>query len=721
MALKLSMRSILSIIVFLFFSYSTYGRSIFGTYQIRQGQCDLGRSCDRIAEDFVNKIDTNRFSPSYEGYESVQKSDVVDGMTINEYLDGFKRESVAGSRVDLYFSFSVQNSDKGLKKLGFFIENKNGQTIFNRESVYDYDKTSEYSTRLKKWLDEFAAIMPPVAKITKVEEGKISLKIIHGNTKQQLKGRPFYVGVFDYSTNLFGDDYTEMGTVTNVSGSFGDAYVYKEFAENNFKVGDQVIILRGNQNIDKSREKVIVSETWFNYLNLPKYSLLNCAMLPVVSNMKNGEKLHEQLVEMVTDYKLCKFRNSEKLNKILDKYKDNYEGYLNNETVLQLISKKLEVGALFRTKVYQVLNGVSIKFDVVSENGKNIYYSKYMIIENYDTDYITELVYGWILDYKNSLPLSGRIIQIRDKNLLIDIPAGLVDGSEHEFKVIRPISLRYEEVLGNRKVKWNTETIAYGAINRIEKYHSIGNIFKYANKNTKVKEGDWILIEGLEYNIKKDDLLYNKHNLKSKRNIGSGRVTTEITNIKAGGKSESIYGFGVALDFYLPYGLIFTGESVRNLSGSDSSISNNNFMFSLGYSFTPRLYEYLSLVDVYIGKKIVNYDISSMGAFGIGDLKYSGFFLGATGEVPIYKSFSLLGTFNFSPSDSVENTDKVFGDVASSKSFALKLSGKYQFDNGHALIVNYSKMKFKSTYDGVDGVESTLNSDLIKISYGIDF
>jgi hypothetical protein len=701
-------------------SNSIFAAPIFGTFELRPIESKDQKLASVVEKAFKSRIDHKRFSDRIDGELSDELKKIKEEKTAREYLAALKK-SKSTKIADLIFNIKIQKQKHDLKKLTFVIENNSGRTIFTRESVYDYEGADDYSDRLTLWLTEFEDLLPSSAKITQTSEGNIGLKLVHGSKRLDYRSRPFYIGKYKYDIDSSQDDYDKMGAVTQMKDGKGEGYVFKEFSHLKLKVGSQVIFLNSAAKMNGKQEELVVSETWFNYLNLPKHSLLNCALLPVIGNLKSRVGLHKKLMKMVTDYKMCKFRNNAQLNTILEKHKHNYEEYLGNETVLKLLSQKLKVGALFRLKVYKVLNGISLKFDVVSENGKNIYFSKYMVIEDYNEKYITELVYGWIINYKKSLPLTGRIIQIRDKNLLIDVPAGLVDGSQQEFKVIRPVSLRYEDVLGNRKVKWNTETVAYGVINKIEKFHSIGNIFKYVDRKSEVREGDWISIEDLDYNIKTDNLLYKKHNIKNDRNIGSAHVTTEVTSVKAGGSSEAIYGFGVGLDFYLPFGLIFTGESVRNISGGDSSISNNNFMFSLGYSFTPRLYDFLSLIDVFVGKKIVNYNISGLGGTGIGDLKYSGFFVSTRVEVPIYEKFSLLGEFSLSPSDSVTNTNTLFGNVASSKSYGFTVTGKYKFENGHSLNADFSHTTYNSTYDGVDGVTVNLGSNLVKLTYAIDF
>jgi hypothetical protein len=408
---------------------------------------------------------------------------------------------------------------------------------------------------------------------------------------------------------------------------------------------------------------------------------------------------------------------------MLKKYEGNLEEHLNNEDIMRNLAKILRVGALFRLGIYQLASGVSIKFDVVGENGKTVFFSRYTVIEEFDDEYITELLLGWILAYKKSLPLSGKVVQIRGKTLLIDIPSGLVEGSKKEFKVFRPKSFRYEDVGGNRKLTWKKDVIAYGEILRVKKLHSIGNIFKFEDKNNKVREGDWIFIEDLDFNIKEEWYLQKIHNLKNERGIGRAKVSTEVTRVATKGNSETIIGVGLAFDLYLPAGFLFSGEVVRNISGGDQSISNNNLTAALGYSFTPRLYsDYFSFVDLYLGYRTLNYQIANFDELGIGDLKYSGLFLGAKVEVPIYKKFSLQFQANYIPIDEVENSNDLFGSAETSQAFDALITGKYKYDDSSRLFVEFHQRIHSSNFKSkTDDVNLSLTASMIKLGYGLDF
>lgn len=705
---------------FFLFSVNTVASPIFGKFALMPVKSSDKNFGNQLEKSFLDSLKNSEFENIINRDEQVILARVKQRGTKKDY-DIELQNLFASKKPDLIFNISVVDEKEDVRKLAFTVSNKDENNIFYRESIFDYDTVEEFQRRLGFWMDEFKNILPPVGEVVQNVAGKLVIKIVHGSSTDNFINRPFHIGKFNFQTDFSYESYEKMGATTARAGSLFEGYTYAKYKSKNVSRGDLVLFLKNEDFALKNKERISKSETYFNYLNSPQYSLLDCTLLPILGNMKNNKIFYKQLSEIVVDNKLCKFRDDTNVDKILSKYEGRLEEYLNNEVVLSQLANILRVGALFRLGIHNVINGVSVQFDVISENGKNIYYSKFTIIEEYDEDYIAQLLLGWIIDYKKTLPLTGRIIQIRGENLLIDIPSGLVEGTKQEFKIIRPLSLIYEDLKGNRKVTWKTKTIAYGTIDSIRKNHSIGTVFKFVDKQSRIREGDWVFIEDLDFQIKKDIYLIKKHNVKSTRNIGEAKLSTEFTSVSTEGNSETIFGVGLGLDFYLPFGLVLTGEAVRNLSGGDQSISNNNFMAAVGYSFTPRVYDYFALVDLLVGQRIVNYNLSGLEEKGIGDLKYSGYFLGIRTEVPIYKKFSIEGQLNYQPADDVDNSNTLFGKVAESTGLDVLLTGIYKLDKEKKIYFEFHNKTYSSVYDGVDKVNLKIQSNLIKIGYGLSF
>lgn len=709
-----------SILFFLLFSLNSNASPIFGKYALLPIQASDAKFAAELERSFQDSLDEREFEDVISREDKVILRRVKSRGTKADYRAEI-RAILKSKNPVLNFDIKVEQEKQDLKKLSLTISNQDANNIFYRESIFDYETIDDFQKRLTFWINEFKNILPPVGQIISVSGGKLQVKIVHGSSTDQYINRPFHVGKFNYKSDFSYESYEKMGAITARDRNLFEGYIYSKYRSKALKAGDHILFLKSEDFALKNKERIAKSETYFNYLNSPQYSLLDCTLLPIIGNLKSNDDFYKQLSQIVVDNKLCKYRDDKNLDKILSKHKGQLEEYLNNEVVLSNLANILRVGALFRLGIHKIINGVSIQFDVISENGKNIYYSKLTVIEEYDEDYIAQLLLGWIVDYKKTLPLTGRIIQIRGENLLIDIPAGLVEGTKQEFKITRPLSLIYEDLNGNRKVTWKTKTIAYGTIDSIKKNHSIGTVFKFADKKSKIREGDWVFIDELNFQIKKDIYLIKKHNVKGSRNIGAAKLSTEITNVAAESNSETILGIGLGLDLYLPFGLVFFGEAVRNLSGGDQSISNNNFSAAIGYSFTPRLYDYFALVDLFVGQRIVNYDLEGLDARGIGDLKYSGLFLGVRTEIPIYKKFSLLAQANYHPSDTVDNTDSLLGDVEESTGLDLLFTGIYKLKDKHRLYFEYHNKSYNSLYDGVDKSRIKIQSNLIKLGYGIEF
>lgn len=715
------MKILIFLLISVLLTFNAFARPIFGTFTLSQIKAPDKTFAVDLEKSFLNSLKRAEFENAISAQDREILNRVKSRGTKKDYEIELK--NVLGSKSpNLNFNIAVRDEKDGLKKLVFNIVNKDSQNIFYRESTFDYETLDEFQNRLTFWVEEFKNILPPVGEVVRSENGYLTIKIVHGSSTDQYVGRPFHVGYFKYESDFSYDSYEKMGAVTTQTGALFQGQVYSKYKALNVSKGDHILFLKSEDFSLKNRERVTKSETYFNYLNSPQYSLLDCSLLPIIGNMKSNEQFYKRLSKVVVSNKLCKYRDDKNVEKILKKYKGQLEEYLNNEVVLSNLANILRVGALFRMGIHKVINGVSVQFDVISENGKNIYYSKYKILEEYDEDFIAQLLLGWIIDYKKTLPLTGRIIQIRGENLLIDIPAGLVEGTKQEFKIIRPLSLVYEELKNNRQVTWKTKTIAYGTIDAIRKNHSIGTVFKFENKRSKIREGDWVFIEDLSFQVKKDTYLIKKHNVKSDRNIGNIKVSTEFTRIETENNEETIAGLAAALDLYLPFGLVLAGEVVRNFSGGDQSISNNNINIALGYSFTPRIYDYFAVIDTFIGNRIVNYNLARLDETGIGDLKYSGIFFGVRSEIPIYKKFSLEGQLNFNPADTLENTNDNFGEFQKSNGLDIMLAGKYRLNKTNKIYLEFHTKNYNTTYDdGNSEINLRIRSNLIKIGYGISF
>ena len=285
-----------------------------------------------------------------------------------------------------------------------------------------------------------------------------------------------------------------------------------------------------------------------------------------------------------------------------------------------------------------------MSLEVVGENGEAIYFAKYAVIEKADTDYIKDLVGGWIQEYRASLPLSGKVVQIIDDRVIMDIPATSVDGYEQDFLIVRPTSLKYEDIKGQKKISWKKKTLAKGVIESHNKNHSVGKIWEFVDKKSIIKEGDWIVINRVKTD--KDSVVFKRHNIKNRRKAGSIRLLAEVIQVAADetGESESLFNIGAALELYFPQGYILLGEASRNINGGDESISNNNFTIAGGYSFTPRLFDYLSLLDFFAGYRIVNYDLERLQVLGVQSLSFKGPYVGArVEENQILRSYFFQG------------------------------------------------------------------------------
>ena len=306
----------------------------------------------------------------------------------------------------------------------------------------------------------------------------------------------------------------------------------------------------------------------------------------------------------------------------------------------------------------------------------------------------------------------------------MDIPATSVDGYEQDFLIVRPTSLKYEDIKGQKKISWKKKTLAKGVIESHNKNHSVGKIWEFVDKKSIIKEGDWIVINRVKTG--EDSVVFKRHNIKNRRKAGSIRLLAEVIQVAADetGESESLFNIGAALELYFPQGYILLGEASRNINGGDESISNNNFTIAGGYSFTPRLFDYLSLLDFFAGYRIVNYDLERLQVLGVQSLSFKGPYVGARVEVPFYKKVSAIAGLNLYPFDNVKNDEpaKLFGEAQSSRAIELNIVAKYRLTKSSQIFLDYKKSFYKSKFDnGPEEISVNINSDLIRAGFSLDF
>lgn len=651
-----------------------------------------------------------------------------------EYTDGqinivddaykFPEEKMNLMGLDLLIETKLtKDSDKELQ-LELNIFNKKGSVVFKKVTIQTFNRFKEIHFKLKEWMFLYIKNMPPVGKIIRIANNKILVKVNPLFSYLDLSQRKIAIGKLQFTSGFGVADEENIGNVTRNKGSgYLEGYIFDKFLYRNYKQGDHVIFLhqtKSSSNSVATKQKLNISETYFNYLNKSNNSMLDCTLLPILSNSSAKDPFFKYLKEEMEKNYYCKLRINQRMDSLLASYGDKLDHKLKNPEVLKLIAKNLNAGSLIRVSAKELNRGVTLSVEMIAENGRDILFSKLKVIDEWNNDLMVDLVKGWVDEFRASLPFHGKVIEIINGQIIMDIPKSMTENSDQYFAIYRPVSVRVETVNGQKVVSWRKEKVASGEIDRVYNLHSKGILRDLVPGQT-VKIGDWVqLVNFNELGIKKGDY-FSKHNLKNKRKTGRFKLATEFYAIGSSRDTETVNqtGLNIGLDYYLPYGLLGIFEATRIFGSSDNSISNNQFAGAIGYSHSPRWLPFFSLIDYYVGYRVTNYSFGGFNIF-MDAIKYSGPYLGAKVEFPVYRKFDLQAEVNFSPLDSSSTENSLIGAPRKSTALGFKLLGKFKFWKDLSVMSEFHFFKYSSVMD-LDDINLTVNAKIIRLGLVWDF
>ena len=126
--------------------------------------------------------------------------------------------------------------------------------------------------------------------------------------------------------------------------------------------------------------------------------------------------------------------------------------------------------------------------------------------------------------------------------------------------------------------------------------------------------------------------------------------------------------------YYMTNKFHFYLDAKKELSASGGfSASGMAYEGALGTSFVPDIDFFPTVLDFFGGYRRKNFDMSGLNEPFLAELTFSGFFVGASVEVPIYNQFTLLAKIKLGPKDTATNSNKLLGEIKSASSRDLEI------------------------------------------------
>ena len=436
-----------------------------------------------------------------------------------------------------------------------------------------------------------------------------------------------------------------------------------------------------------------------------KYSLRKCMLLPLLGQARDVGlfKVYKRVETYLKRSNWCHYRSNSNALTILQSYQPNLDYHLEKEEVLGMIASETRAGSLIRIKMSSVIDGVSLSMKVIGDNGKDIFFSEKVRLQNNSIDLIFKTIINWLDFYKKTIPYDGRIIGVLDKQFTIDV------GSAHEIfrggslQVLRPMEKKNHPLL-NEIVGWKTEAHGKGKVMSVSEFQSLAEMTEYLPGHLP-RSGDWVV---MERKSNSGDMKKITKHTKSKK-YAPGQFGTLSVGTKVGGGSDAIR---ISNDFRkmegFIFGLHFNGELwitrdywaslglERNVGTYDNEfketfiklpeVTQDIVKFKLGHRYLPLGFFWGPRIDLYLGYGMYSYDLEASPKDGFGHHKIKGPLFGVKGDFPFHKLFRGFVKLDFLFLSSYEEEAYIFGGgVESRTSYQMELGGHYNYSSWASL------------------------------------
>lgn len=602
-----------------------------------------------------------------------------------DYSQQAIKETFKSLSVDNIIIPTLTVKDDGLINSSLTIYDQQLNALYKKVSQNNKGRYSNIRS-ISKWLDDYFTNLPPVGKISSynyaLNKYSVDIQFPKMISLASYKGREF--NIYCISKLCSNEDKKERtGVFYQVDGKVIKGFIYNNpFSENQKFFDDRWIVIPSNKAPTKIEKNIEISSK--NIENSPNYahSLRGCFTLPFIGNVKDIEQIREDFIRKIERDGRCINRVDPQIMQILEKYQTNLPFYLSKNKIIKLIAHKSSSGSIFRIKINEHKMGVIVSFEVIGQNGMDIYFSRRKILNEYDPGFINNLLYQWMLKYVKNLPLDASVIESVEQNVLFDLGIRAVHRNDQNFEIIRPEKITIAKHGDKSDTKWQGRVIAQGVVREIHNKNSLGYILTTVDASTSIRAGDWVRLIGYD---KLADIkpIFMKHNIKNQRHrfrLNAGFDVSKLSGSSTNDKTiASLY---LGADIFFPYGLLGYLESERDLSNlGDFSLSRNNFKAALGYSTIIDGNLLVSLFDIHIGYMNSYLETSALAINGLGDLSYEGPYASIRFEAPIYKDSTIyFGVYGSPLLEITNNHDPVlFSSTLKSKMFGTFFSADYRF------------------------------------------
>lgn len=430
-------------------------------------------------------------------------------------------------------------------------------------------------------------------------------------------------------------------------------------------------------------------------------SMRRCLLLPVKDSVGGavGFKVFQEVEQYLKDSEWCYYKSNSEILNILGNYRNNLDTVLQNPEVLSVLAQKTKTGSLVKVKLENLMKGTSVKVEVYSSNGKDLYFQEKTQINTDDHLVISQTVKNWLDIYEKTIPYDARVIGVLGNQLTLDVGKNSFVRRGRLFDIRRPTRKKRHPLL-KEIVDWDTKKIGEGKVVHSTLNQSQAKMDRYEGKG-RLRINDWIVLKKDKNNVGNQN---NKFRFEEKNKnefgklgqvgffllLGSGSDAISSGNTivrKIGGKT---FGVGLKGELWATrnyWGSLELSRSFASYSQKEGSVTSDSNSVTqgttrvkIGYKYLPLGFFYGPQVDGYMGYASYNYGLDNQVSDGFTEVTFKGLLIGAKGSVPIKKAIRLYLEFDFTLKDSFTEDVTNFGEAESVANYHIEFGGSYKYN-----------------------------------------
>jgi hypothetical protein len=469
-------------------------------------------------------------------------------------------------------------------------------------------------------------------------------------------------------------------------------------------------------------------------------SLRHCMLLPISDSLAGAIsfEVFKRVERFLKESDWCYYRSNSDILNILARYRRNLSGHLQNEDVLKVVAEKIKAGSLIRVQLKRLVKGVTVKVEILGENGSDIYFQEETHLTTDKIDIIAQTVENWLDVYEKHIPYEGRVIGVLGNQVTIDIgkDSGVRVGDS--VKISRFKSKKQHPLLKS-VVAWDSELLATAKVDYANNQQAQAKVTEYRSRK-RLQIEDWIT-----FNKKEQITVVGKDekSIVSDNSYKFGKLGTVELMLSVGSGSESSYSssggtkkiggivFGIDSESELwvtrnwwggvGFDLGFSSykQQEGTLAGSGSNVSSVRYKFLAGYRYLPLGFFYGPRVDGFIGfgKNIYNQDYNSSDGFT--EISFGGILVGIRGSLPVKKMVRIHLRFDYKPAAGYTEGVTLYGSANSVTSYDFQIGGSYQYAPSVNLKAAVEFISNKATFS--TGSSVTFSETMIKVGASTTF